>query len=139
MDLDLHPQGSGKQLEGAAQGVTWSELCFGWPFWQPDRGGTGCSNRRQRSREGAGGNEGCTGEGMEGRGPSKFSDVGAEYMLPPPQVCCAGDESVVMLHVNSTRSRGGERGCNSGRVRPDDLLPLCIYSEKRTLIKGFRI
>ena len=67
------------------------------------------------------------------------SQMAAEYMLPPPQVCCAGDESVVMLHVNSTRSGGGERGCNSGRVRPDDLLPLCMDSEKRTLIKGFRI
>lgn len=90
--------------------MTWSDLCFGWPFWQPHRGGTGYSNRRQRSREGAGGNEGCTREGMEGRGPPKLSDAGAEYMLPPPQVCCPGDESVVVLHTNATQERGRGEG-----------------------------
>ena len=35
--------------------VTWSEPCFGWPFWHPGRGacvwaGELCSSRRQRGR-----------------------------------------------------------------------------------------
>ena len=37
------------------------------------------------------------------------------------------------------RSRGGKRGCNLERVRPDDLLPLCMDNGKRTLIKAFQI
>lgn len=47
---------------------------------------------------------------MEGRGPPKLSDAGAEYMLPPPQVCCPGDESVVVLHTNATQERGRGEG-----------------------------
>ena len=31
-------------------------------------------------------------------------------MLPPPQVCCPGDESVVVLHTNSTQEQGREEG-----------------------------
>lgn len=51
---------------------------------------------------------------MEEKGLPKLSDVGAEYMLPPPQACCPGDESVVVLHTNSTQEV--ERG--EGAVIP---------------------
>lgn len=60
--------------------------------------------------------------------------------------CCPLPRSVVQVMslwwcsiLIQPRSGGGERGCNSGRVRPDDLLPLCMDSGKRTLIKAFQI
>lgn len=74
---------------------------------------------------------------MEGRGPPNLRCGGREACFPS-QVCCAGDESVVVSNANSTRSGEGE-GCNLGEGEADDLLPLCMDSEKRTLIKGFQI
>lgn len=73
MDLDLHPQGSGKLLESVVQGSDPVRTVF----WMAGLSGSyimgaGCSSRKQRSKEDEVGNEG----GMARRGLWKLSDVG---------------------------------------------------------------